>query len=195
MALVASFVRHRGARDHIYVRRSNGTTCDWAFPTYGDQLPHDLCHLVIEQSLKMADGFWGLVEDGLEVALVDDQGTLMKDGRPLSEHVDVDCSGLVEAEEAVALLSPTGMEVQDVGALAVARVASGEVEAIGAGVTRSAALGFHLPPSADASTIATIRERLLQLGHQWRRLADGEAITIEYVRPQQASDRPIRTSD
>ena len=44
----ASFVRTEGAPDRIYVVRSDGSETSWSFPTYGDGLPHDLCHLVVE---------------------------------------------------------------------------------------------------------------------------------------------------
>jgi hypothetical protein len=60
--LEASFVRRRGSRDRVYVTRSDGTTTGWDFPSYGDGLPHDLCHLVVEEALGLSEGFWGLVD-------------------------------------------------------------------------------------------------------------------------------------
>ncbi len=62
--LTATFVRHRGGRDHIYVTRADGTVVHWKFPAYGDGLPHDLVHLVVESGLEMRDGFWGLIDRG-----------------------------------------------------------------------------------------------------------------------------------
>ncbi len=44
-----SFVRTAGARDRIYVRRTSGSEVSWEFPSYGDELPHDLVHLVVEE--------------------------------------------------------------------------------------------------------------------------------------------------
>ena len=35
----------------------------------GDGLPHDLCHLVVEDGLELSEGFWGLF-DQLPVAPV-----------------------------------------------------------------------------------------------------------------------------
>jgi len=130
--------------------------------------------------LGISDGFWGLVDDGMEVQLIDDQGTLVKDGRPLTERGGVDLSGLVRAEEVVALLGPTGMQFDRVGGLVVATNAS--ADSTGA-VAAQGALGFALPATADASLSRAIRDRLVQLGEQWRALADGEAITLEFVRP------------
>src|SRR5580698_7466160 len=119
MALEAAFVRQRGRRDRVYVTRHDGSSTAWDFPSYGDRLPHDLCHLVVEEGLGIVEGFWGLVDRGVEVKLIDDQATLVRDGRPLVEEVGVDFSDLMRAEEAVALLGPTAMRVDEVGGLAV----------------------------------------------------------------------------
>ncbi len=64
----------------------------WEFPSYGDGLPHDLCHLVVEEELALLDGFWGLVDQGVEVALVDGQATLVRNGRPFAEQAGGDIS-------------------------------------------------------------------------------------------------------
>lgn len=105
MTLHASFVRQRGRRDRVYVTRSDGTTTGWDFPSYGDGLPHDACHLVIEDELGLRDGFWGLVDLGTEVAVWDNQATLLRDGRPWAEHADAGLEGLLHAEQVVARLS------------------------------------------------------------------------------------------
>jgi len=68
--LEVAFVRRRGHRDAVHVRRDDGTSTSWRLPTYGDGLPHDLCHLVVEQELGLTDGFWGLVDQGAAIRLV-----------------------------------------------------------------------------------------------------------------------------
>ena len=50
--LKASFVRTVGDRDRIYVVRSDGSEVNGAFPAYGDALPHDLTHLVVEAAFE-----------------------------------------------------------------------------------------------------------------------------------------------
>jgi hypothetical protein len=179
VALAVSFVRYLGKRDHIYVTRQDGTSCDWGFPTYGDQLPHDLCHLVIEEMLEIPNGFWGLVEQGMEVRLIDDQGVLMIDGRPLSDRSDFDFSDLVRAEEAVALLAPTGMQFEQLGALVVASRTDAEGSM---SLDVAARLRTALPPECSAQLARTTRERLHDLREQWRGLDDGEAITLSFTR-------------
>ncbi len=149
--LEVAFVRRRGARDRVYVTRADGTTTGWDFPGYGDWLPHDLCHLVVEQELGLADGFWDLVDRGVEVGLVNNQPTLLRDGSPLVEQPDVELRGLMEAEAAVAALTGPG------------RTATPD-----------------LPVFASAETIAAVERRLEVLAAKWRDLADGETIRLPF---------------
>jgi hypothetical protein len=105
MALQATFVRRRGAKDRVYVTRADGSTTGWDFPSYGDRLPHDLCHLVVEDGLGLRRGFWGLVDEGTEVGLHDHESTLQHDGRPAAESDGADFAELMEAETHVARLT------------------------------------------------------------------------------------------
>src|SRR5262249_37159052 len=68
-----SFVRVRGQRDRIYVHRTDGSEVSWGFPTYGDELPHDLIHLVVEAAFGVRRGFWGRVDAGADPARVNDE--------------------------------------------------------------------------------------------------------------------------
>jgi hypothetical protein len=70
MNLDVSFVRTAGAHDRVYVHRANGTATGWSFPSYGDQLPHDLVHLVVESSFGVKQGFWGRVAASADPARV-----------------------------------------------------------------------------------------------------------------------------
>ena len=180
MALTVAFVRHRERRDRIYVTRQDGTSIFWDFPSYGDRLPHDLMHLVVEDGLGIVNGFWGMVDAGAEVTLIDNQATLVCHGRPLVEHPGVDFSDLMQAEEAVALLGPTGMQTEQVGAITVARLDSAS-----SGTPPENLLGSDLgcEPLAQRSAqeIASIRQLLHDLGQQWRDLFDGAAITLTFA--------------
>lgn len=121
--LEAAFVRRRGGRDRVYVTRADGTSTGWDFPSYGDWLPHDLCHLVVEEELGLTNGFWGLVDLGIEVGLVNNQATLLRDGAPLVEHAQLDLTGLTEAEAAVsALTGPAPTEAVTLPLEAVATI-------------------------------------------------------------------------
>src|SRR5262245_52690392 len=65
-----SFVRTQAQRDRVYVRRTNGTEVSWAFPTFGNYVPHDLVHLVVETAFGLKNGFWGRVDAGVDVARI-----------------------------------------------------------------------------------------------------------------------------
>jgi hypothetical protein len=191
--LDVSFVRRRGSRDRVYVTRDDGSSTAWEFASYGDGLPHDLCHLVVEDELGLSEGFWGLIDQGVDVRVVDNQATLMRDATPLIDHVGVDFSGLAEAEAAVAVLAGPGVDVASSGELAVAWFAAQRATTPALGdVAR--ALGFELPASVTPDAIATIATRLQQLAEQWRRLPDGEALKLSFSRgsPDPAGTPPPR---
>lgn len=158
--LVATFVRRRGRHDRIYVARSDGTTTGWDFPGYGDGLPHDLCHLVVEDELGIQDGFWGLVASGVGVALVDGQATLMRRGRALGKDPGVDLSGLAVAEAAVAVLCGLGLVGSDLD----------DYEQ-----RRQAALG-----AMDTRAVERIRGRLADLSRAWADVDDGGSIRLSF---------------
>ena len=156
--LEAVFVRHVGRRVRIYVQREDGTSTGWDFPGTSAGLPHDLCHLVIEDELGMTNGFWGLVDQGAEVGLVDNQSTLTRNGRPMSQEPGVGFSGLVAAEAAVAVLTGyplPGANLED-------------------SLARTEAARSALGPEAAER----IRRRLADLATQWNELDDGGSLRL-----------------
>src|SRR5215470_13391580 len=72
-----SFVRSQGQRDRIYVRRTNGTEVSWVFPTFGNYIPHDLVHLVVEAAFGLRQGFWGRVDAGVDPARINAEANRM----------------------------------------------------------------------------------------------------------------------
>jgi hypothetical protein len=186
MVMEVSFVRHRESRDRVYVTRHDGSSTAWDFPSYGEGLPHDLCHLVVEEELGIAQGFWGLVDRGVDVEVIDNKATLVRDARPLVHEPGMDFTGLMAAEEAVAVLSPPGLRTEQVGALTVAHLDASSSDVPDSATLRSE-LGFALPPGTTDEAIASVRRRLTELGEQWRGLGDGEAISLTYG-PRALSD-------
>lgn len=176
-ALTASFTRRRGERDQVQVVRTDGTKTEWEFPSYGDALPHDLVHFIVEEGLGLTDGFWGLIDDGADVVMVNDQAVLSRNGEPLREPL-VDFTGLVKAEEAVALLGPKPV-LEAVGRVMVARLDPGSFRPPTSDETVH--LGFRLPGGTTAETIAEIQRRLRELALQWRQLSN-ESITVAWCR-------------
>jgi len=156
MTLTASFVRRRHERDRVHVRRCDGTTAAWDFPSYGDRLPHDLVHLVVEDGLRLAGGFWDRVAAGASVRLVDNQATLVPAGPGPARHPNRGGEDLRRAEEAVAWLGPVG---------------AGDRPAWLTGAA-----------GADAAAEA-VRRRLDELARRWRTLPDGGAIALTFEAP------------
>jgi hypothetical protein len=140
-----------------------------------------LCHLVVEDELGLTDGFWGLVDQGVDVGLVNKQATLLRDGRPLVDDIGVDFSGLTEAEAAVAVLAGPSVDVTLSGELAVARLTT-VLDGPATAGDMAQALGFQLPATATPDAIAAIRTRLRQLAQRWRSLDDGAAIKLSFSR-------------
>ena len=75
--LRATFLRTEGQRDRIYVKRSDGSEVSWAFPTYGEGLPHDLVHLVVETVFDLSKGFWGRVDRGADPGRISEEANRM----------------------------------------------------------------------------------------------------------------------
>jgi hypothetical protein len=180
--LTATFRRADG-RDEVRVARSDGSHLGWDFPSYGDVLPHDLVHVVVEGELGLTDGFWGLVDGGADVVVVGDRALLARGGVPLTEIPGQDLGGLVRAEEAVALLGPRP-RLDEVGALAVARLDPGSFERAGNAFPATAEdLGFQLPATATPAAVVAVRERLAVLARRWRDPAGGD-LTVTWAAPR-----------
>jgi hypothetical protein len=159
MVLEASFVKHRQRRDRIYVRRQDGTSVSWDFPSYGDGLPHDLIHLVVENGLGLDDGFWGLIDGGVDVTLIDNQATLVGHGTALADQPGVDLSGLDRAEQMVAMAMRATADPAEFDQAEAIKVPDGR------------------PVAHEMQRILT---RLRALGQQWQNLDDGTAIILTF---------------
>lgn len=175
--LTASFTRRREPTDRVRVTRSDGTSTAWDFPTYGDVLPHDLVHLVVEEGLGLTAGFWGLVDQGADVVMVGDQAVLAREGTPLADQPGTDVTGLVQAEEAVALLGPQP-RLEQAGKITIARLDPESLTTPDPHVT-ARQLAFQLPETATPDRIEAIRGRLQQLARRWRG-RDDATITLTW---------------
>ena len=157
--------------------RGDGSSFDWAFPTYGEHLPHDLCHLVVENLLGISGGFWGLVEQGMDVQLVDNKSALFVEGRPVSEVKGFDTSDLLRAEDAVASIAPFGTPIDFVETTsATARAESAVVSARGEGARTA---GGILRPGTTPEDIAAVIAALRELQTLWQGLDDGGSISLD----------------
>jgi hypothetical protein len=163
--LTASFVRTVGERDRVYVTRSDGTQASWVFPSYGDALPHDLVHLVVESAFGLALGFWGRVDAGADPAAINAEAN-RTGGRDKYAAFGPDRTELLLAE-AVANLRW------------LAEDASGRSLADD---LRAACASGGLPEPADLSSdrMERVRDRLRSLTRQWRALVPKGAIELAF---------------
>jgi hypothetical protein len=67
-------VRRSGRKHDGIVTRADGTTDRFVVYDYGDALPHDLVHYVVERERGLAFGFWGLVAAGARLAALETAG-------------------------------------------------------------------------------------------------------------------------
>lgn len=148
-------MRVRGQRDRIYVRRSDGSEVSWVFPTYGDELPHDLVHLIVEGAFGVRQGFWGRVDAGVDPARINDEANRMGGANKYQGFGD-DRRDLLLAE-ALAAASWLNVDVSD----------EQRREAI---VESCGKLGVELPPAVSLERVGEVRAALAQLRAQWRAL-------------------------
>lgn len=83
------------SRSHRAVAvRDDGVAVRFAVADYGDRLPHDLVHYLVESTLGLEWGFWGLVAAGAELDAVRRHGARHRRDLPrrpdplVDEHAD-----------------------------------------------------------------------------------------------------------
>jgi len=159
--LRAAFVRTAGGPDRIYVVRSDGSEVSWSFPTYGDGLPHDLVHLVVESAFGLRDGFWGRVDAGADPRMINDQAN-RRGGADKYAAFGADRSELNVAE-----------------ALAAAAGGEATVEAVRAACAK---LAVAPPAGLDEERTREVRELLAALSERWRGLLPKGALNLVFHR-------------
>ena len=161
--LEVAFVRTVGEADRLYVKRSDGTEAHWSAPTYGDALPHDLVHLVVESAFDLRRGFWGRVDEGVDPKIVSDQAN-RKGGADKYAAYGSDQAELVLAE-ALATAPWAEERVDDGIAEAFARMrASGP------------------PVQVSAERVREVRGVLAALTTRWRDLRPKGALNLTFDR-------------
>jgi hypothetical protein len=159
--LRAAFVRAVGERDRIYVTRSDGSETSWDFPTYGDALPHDLVHLVVESAFGLTQGFWGRVDGGADPAHVNAEAN-RKGGKDKYAGFGPDRRQLLLAE---ALANASWSEDPE-------RI----LEQL-----RQAYAAAEIPADAlSRERVEAVKSELAALGRRWRELLPKGAIDLSF---------------
>lgn len=173
--LQASFVRVVGERDRIYVTRSDGSTVSWVFTSYGEELPHDLVHLVVESAFGVAAGFWGRVDAGADPGAITREAN-RKGGR-----------------DKYAAYGPDQTELQLAESLANVRWLAGAATAealVQQAIDACKAAAVEPPPALSPERAAQVRARLAGLTHEWRSLRPKGTLALRFD-----ADDPAREFD
>ena len=152
MTLWASFVRILGQPDRIYVHRSDDSEVSWTFPTYGDGLPHDLVHLVVESAFGVRRGFWGRVDSGVDPARVNAAAN-RRGGTDKFAPFGANLRELYLAE-AMAVVRWGDVTLSDDGIVAIVRDSYCELE-------------LDVPVTLSRERVARVRETLDALRCRW----------------------------
>jgi len=163
--LKASFVRTIGERDRVYVTRSDGSTVNWVFATYGDAPPHDLIHLVVEAAFGVAQGFWGRIDAGVDPAAIMAEANKLGGANKFAGFGS-DRSELLLAE----ILANPGWFMDDYSAATLR-------EEIIASCTKA---NLPIPASLSIDHVATVRETLLELARQWKGLRPKGTLQLQF---------------
>jgi hypothetical protein len=162
--LTASFVRTVGERDRIYVTRTDGTTVDWVMTSYGDDLPHDLVHLVVESAFGLRQGFWGRVNGGADPGAISREAN-RKGGRDKYAAYGADQAELQLAE---ALANARWLDDAPVATLAEQAAA------------QCRQLGVAAPSEVSVRHAEQLRAVLQYLTARWRGLRPKGAIVVAF---------------
>ncbi|MGY1693557.1 hypothetical protein ACI780_01495 [Geodermatophilus sp. SYSU D00814] len=152
------------------VERDDGVVFAMRGAGGGPALPHDLVHALVEAELRMPDGIWGCVADGVV-------WTSMRHVSGRQPPHAAQRSAALKRERAAAIQRAEGLADLVARASRGAEVLPGEAERTG------------LPADRLAGAAAVLAEA----GRRWRELPVGETWTLEWRVPRTAPPRRERT--
>jgi hypothetical protein len=164
--LRARFVRTVGERDRVYVRRSDGSETSWEFATYGEGLPHDLVHLVVERDFGVRDGFWGRVNRGVAPGRITEEAS-RAGGKDKFAGFGSDRRELFIAEALAAAVAGYRPDLDDAARHAQL-------------VAAYASVGLPAPASLTVAALGETARRLRELQVQWKALVPKGTLELEF---------------
>ncbi len=159
-----TFVRTEGQPDRIYVERSDGSEASWSFPTYGDGLPHDLVHLVVEAAFGLRRGLWGLVDSGIDMARVNAEAN--RKGGADKYGALGDRTDILLSEALAAAVSAPYLETNEE-----------RLELLREGCEK---LGLAVPAGSTAEKFSEMRALLAALSAEWRTLKPKGSLRLSF---------------
>src|SRR5262245_38376687 len=164
--LRARFVRTVGERDRVYVRRSDGSETSWEFASYGEGLPHDLVHLVVERDFGVREGFWGRVNRGVAPARITEEANRLG-GKDKFAGFGPDQRELLISEALAAAAAGYRPDLDD---------AANHAQLVAA----YASVGLAVPASLTVAALGETRRRLSALQVQWKGLVPRGTLELEF---------------
>jgi hypothetical protein len=157
--------RSDGEKHRAIAARSDGTAVILWMHDYGDALPHDLVHWVVESELELEWGFWGLVAAGAQLEVVQRSGARAP---RLIQPVEDPLVAEHERDLLIAEALVAGFSSFDDGRPLMDRLREhlAGLDALSA-----------LPP---AESIDAISRHLSELGTVWRSLKPGGRLRLQW---------------
>jgi hypothetical protein len=156
------------AEDRVAALRTDGTRADFGFPKKGP-FPHDAVHFFVERDLGLKRGFWGLVADGLDPAMV--QALAATGGHASAKRAGAPDPAIVELLQAERLVECFEAAAWGGGADDAAIMAMAEPAWAAAQVP---------PPAGAPAKFGAIRKALDAFIEDWSTAADGATFALDW---------------
>ncbi len=155
--------------DGIRITRADGTVAETRFPKKGP-FPHDLVHVVVEDTLSLRNAFWGLIAGGRHPEEIGALASSLGHSSAAKAH-DPDPS-IIELIQAERLVECFEAEIWG-GPAALEDLQS----------VADAAFSQSLVPRLvlSAQDVSAIRERLSALQAQWNGLPPGGTLACDWA--------------
>ena len=156
------------ADDRILIERDGHASVAFDFPKKGS-VPHDAVHEIVERTMRLRRGFWGIIAEGVHP---DDVLAMAKAaGHASARRAQVPQSHIVELLQAERLVECFEAALWDGG------VEADDLRQI----ARVACESSHVPlPPLDDPTIGAIMEEVRALDAAWRSAALGHSISFAW---------------
>jgi hypothetical protein len=156
------FAKQSGKYDRMTCFRADGTTTSCPMPKQGI-LPHDFVHYVVEETLDLRQGFWGILAIGVG----------FPNSEPPWDAADFNLPDLTQALQAESLVECFQAEMWN-------DFQKSENFAEILQVTCQAR-NVPAPDSVSPERLEQVRSRLQDFFQQWQSLAIGETLEVEFA--------------
>lgn len=157
------------ADDRIEIRRADGSVAETRFPKKGP-VPHDAVHWIVEETLGLPNGFWGMIASGRHQG--DVQEIAKAAGHASAGRADVPDASIVQLLQAERLVECFEAALWSGGADAAAIRHMGEAGCATSHVT--------FPDVTDAQ-LEDVMLKVLALHEAWMPAPIGQAMTFDWV--------------